>query len=59
LEDRFVSAAVDPINIPLNALAQAVSDQVVDKTASGIVPPVPDSIQEMGIPPAIVEHLIL
>ncbi len=63
-EDSFVSTAVDPINIPLNALAEAVSNQAprepaIDKTASGIIPPVPDSIQEMGIPPAIVEHLIL
>ncbi len=62
-----MSAAVDPINTPLRALADALSttaasappDAAVDKTASGVIPPVPDSIQEMGIPPAIVEHLVL
>jgi predicted ATPase with chaperone activity len=30
-----------------------------DMTRSGIVPPVPESIEETGIPPAILEHLVL
>ena len=52
-----MSAAVDPIHTPLNALADAIStlsEPAIDKTESGIVPPVPVSIQEMGIPPSIV-----
>ena len=28
-------------------------------TASGILPPVPESIEELGIPPAVLEHLVV
>src|SRR5580693_4218342 len=35
----------------------AVIDQVV--TRSSIVPPVPDSLEDTGIPLSIVEHLVL
>ena len=31
----------------------------VRSTASGIVPPVPESLNELGIPPAIIEQLVL
>jgi predicted ATPase with chaperone activity len=61
-----VSTLVDPINTPLNALAAAVrggaqagDENAIAKTESGITPPVPESIQELGIPPAIVEQLVL
>jgi predicted ATPase with chaperone activity len=61
-----VSTTVDPINTPLTALAAALrsgaaagDENAIAKTESGITPPVPESIQELGIPPAIIEQLVL
>jgi hypothetical protein len=66
-----VSATVDPIrtiNIPLKALAEAVEppqSQPAEAVApqgdipNAIIPPVPESLEETGIPPAIIEHLVL
>ncbi len=60
-----MSTTVDPINTPLNALAAALRApagadvNAIAQTESGITPPVPESIQELGIPPAIVEQLVL
>ena len=60
-----MSTTVDPINTPLNALAAALRApagadvNAIAQTESGITPPVPESIQELGIPPAIIEQLVL
>ena len=53
-----MSAVADPIessaSTNLGNLAASVRS-----TASGIMPPVPESLSELGIPPAVVEQLIL
>lgn len=66
-----MSSVADPI-APLNALAEAVSAesvqapspadqvrQVIENSDSGIIPPVPETIEELGIPPSVVEQLVL
>ena len=54
-----MSAVADPIesntvNNDLRTLNSAGRT-----TASGILPPVPESIEELGIPPAVLEHLVV
>ena len=41
----------------MSTLAEPV--QLEKTRPQGVVPPVPESIEETGIPPSIVEHLIL
>lgn len=65
-----MSAAVDPIK-QLQALEAVLEDRnpqpqftrfsgdSLAKTETGIVPPVPDSLEETGIPASIIEQLIL
>ena len=42
----------------MSALAEPIADQS-QSIDNRIVPPIPESIEETGIPPAIIEHLIL
>jgi len=43
----------------VSAVADPVETQEPRSTASGIQPPVPESLEELAIPPAIVEQLLL
>ena len=69
-----MSAATNPmetISDPFRALAEAVANaqpqkeaQIAEQLRQGditdaITPPVPESIEETGIPPSIIEHLVL
>ena len=63
-----MSTAADPIetiNTSLSELAARVEQPLPpnapppDDVSDAISPPVPESIEETGIPPAIIEHLIL
>jgi hypothetical protein len=74
-EDPIVSVAADPIqNLQALAeaietpeaiasiaaeQARARSRDAIAKTDTGIVPPVPESLEETGIAPAVIEQLIL
>ena len=49
-----MSTTANPIEESLAALARTVSE-----TDSGVVPPVPESIEDAGIPEALIEQLIL
>jgi predicted ATPase with chaperone activity len=54
-----MSAVADPIeNSNLSTNLNNVNDNL-RSTASGIVPPVPESLNELGVPPAIIEQLIM
>ncbi len=56
-----MSAVLDPIEAEpsLNALDEALAKAVEEHEASSVVPPVPETIVEAGIAPAIIEQLIL
>ncbi len=43
----------------MSAIADPIETQDQRSTASGIQPPVPESLEELAIPPAIVEQLLL
>jgi len=43
----------------VSAVADPIEAQDPRSTASGILPPVPESLEELAIPPAIVEQLVL
>jgi hypothetical protein len=43
----------------VSAIADPIETQEPRSTASGIQPPVPESLEELAIPPAIVEQLLL
>jgi predicted ATPase with chaperone activity len=53
-----VSAVSDPIQSSTSTNLQNLSSNV-RSTDSGITPPVPDSLDELGIPPAVIEQLVL
>lgn len=61
-----MSAVVDPTDtqasVPLKALAEAISaksDGAAANTDAGVIPPVPETMEETGIASAIIEQLIL
>src|SRR5262249_830951 len=59
-EELRVSAVVDPIeNNAASDDLRALSSGTPRTTASGIIPPVPEAIEELGIPPAVLEHLVV
>jgi hypothetical protein len=43
----------------VSAVADPIESNSLRTTASGIVPPVPESLEELGIPPALLEHLVI
>jgi predicted ATPase with chaperone activity len=53
-----MSAVADPIENSTSTNLSSLADSV-RTTASGITPPVPESLEDLGVPPAIVEQLIL
>ena len=66
-----MSATAEPtetIKSPLTALSQALDNRQLQRTEAApaqgdipdaITPPVPESIEETGVPPAVIEHLVL
>src|ERR1022692_3927303 len=54
-----MSAVADPIESSnLTTNLNNLNDNL-RSTDSGIIPPVPESLEELGIPPAIIEQLVL
>jgi predicted ATPase with chaperone activity len=53
-----MSAVADPIENSTSTNLENLNDNL-RSTASGIVPPVPESLEELGVPAAIIEQLIL
>src|ERR1700690_1180166 len=53
-----MSAVADPIENSTSTNLENLNDNL-RSTASGIVPPVPESLDELGVPAAIIEQLIL